>query len=148
MKSVVKEMPKDTTVDIQEQQKKKNFAYLRDKEREMVTGIAKNYECPGGVIEFMFRKWKGDPIAKYSFLDGQVCRIPLGVARHLNTNCWYPVHAQAQDSNGRPSYKIGKKVRRFGFQSLEFLDEHDLDSYGSVDTSLVTIEKATVSLSV
>lgn len=145
---VVSSLPTDLTLDKKVSDKKKSFSYLRDQEREVVTGIVKNHECPGGMVEFMFRKWKGDPITKYSFNDGQVARIPLGVARHLNSNCWYPVHAQAQDAEGRSSYKIGRKVRRFGFQSLDFLDENDLNSYGSADTSLVTIERATVPLSV
>ena len=142
----VKNLPKDTTIDAKDA--KRDFTYQRDKERELVTGIVKNYECPGGAVEFVFRKWKGDRIEKYSFIDGQVAKIPLAVARHLNTNCWYPVHAFAQDKDGRASYKVGKKVRRFGFQSLEFLDENDLGSYGSADTSLVSVERVNVPVSV
>jgi hypothetical protein len=138
----VKNLPKDTTVSAGDN--KKNYKYQRDKERELVTGVVKNHECPGGTVEFMFRKWPGDPIEKYSFIDGQVVKIPLGVARHLNSNCWYPVHQYAQDKNGNASYKVGKKIRRYGFQSLEFLDENDLGSYGSADTSLVTIERAVI----
>jgi len=138
----VKNLPKDTTIDPSLQ--KKDWKHKRDEERQLVTGIIKNYECPGGCVEFVFRKWKGDPIEKFSFIDGQVVKIPLGVARHLNTNCYYPVHALSQDKDGKPSYKVGRKIRRYGFQSLEFLDENDLGSYGSAETSLVTIERAMV----
>jgi hypothetical protein len=143
---MVTNLPKDTTIN--KNDKKRDYDYQRDKEREMVSGIVKNHECPGGTIEFVFRKWKGDPITKYSFFDGQVARVPLGVARHLNNNCWYPVHAATQDKDGKESYKIGRKVRRFGFQSLEFLDQNDLNSYGTSDTSLVSIERAVMPLSV
>lgn len=121
--------------------KKVNLQYQRDKDREIVSGIAKNYECPGGMIEFVYKEYKGDPVEKYSFRDSEMCRIPRGVARHMNKNCWYPVHAHSMDENGIANFKIGTKVRRFGFQSLEFLDENDLGSYGAIDTSLVTIEK-------
>lgn len=132
-KNLTKEAPKEV--------KKPNLKYERDKDREIVTGIAKNYECPGGLIEFIFKKYKEDGVEKYSLHDGEVCKIPLGVAKHMNKNCWYPIHAQAVDDNGRPISKIGTKVRRYGFQSLEFLDDNDLGTYGSRDTSLVTVER-------
>ena len=121
--------------------KKFNAQYECDKEREIVTGIAKNYECPGGMIEFVYRKYKQEKTERYSLMDGEVCKIPLGVARHLNKNCWYPVHVNSMDENGKHACKIGTKVRRYGFQSLEFLDNEDLDTYGSRDTSLVTVER-------
>lgn len=133
-KNITKEVAKEPV-------KKLNLQYERDKDREIVTGIAKNYECPGGLIEFVFKKYKQDQTEKYSLRDGEVCKIPLGVAKHMNKNCWYPIHAEAMDEHGRPSYKIGTKVRRYGFQSLEFLDDNDLDTYGSNATSLVSVER-------
>jgi hypothetical protein len=119
--------------------KKLNLQYECDKDRQIVTGIAKNYECPGGLIEFVFRKYKQDKTERYKLMDGEVCKIPLGVAKHLNKNCWYPIHTLSTDENGKPSHKIGQKVRRYGFQSLEFLDEGDLGSYGQ--NEIVTVEK-------
>jgi len=139
---------KNITKETAKESKKINLQYERDKDREMVTGIAKNYECPGGMIEFVFRKYKQDKTEKYALMDGEICRIPRGVARHMNTNCWYPVHVNAQDENGRPSHKIGTKVRRYGFHSTDFLDESDLGSYGSAHTSLVTVERINVPLTV
>lgn len=94
----------------------------RDKDREKVRGIFRNHELPGGHNEFMFRKYKEDPLEKFNMVDGQVYTIPLGVAKHLNTNCWYPTYNYKNDDAGRPSMSMGEKVRRCSFQSLEFVD--------------------------
>ncbi len=106
--------------------KPKNLRYLRDKYQEKVKGIFKNYELPGGSLSFNFREFKEDKIEKYLLQDGKVYTLPLGVAKHLNKNCWYPVHAHRKDDSGNSHQMIGKKVRRFGFQSLEFMDPEDL----------------------
>lgn len=105
---------------------KQNLRYQRDKDREMVKGIFRFFELPGGSMSFVFKAYKEDQVEKYDFVDGETYSIPLGVARHLNKNGWYPVHQYAVDENGKPMMKIGQKVRRFGFQSLEFIDIEDL----------------------
>lgn len=108
--------------------KKKNVSlkYQRDKDREMVKGIFRFYEVPGGSMSFNFKKYKGDPVERYDFIDGQVYTIPLGVAKHLNQNGNYPVHKYLKDESGNVSMRVGQKVNRFGFQSLEFMDIDDL----------------------
>lgn len=106
----------------------KNVNYLRDKDRQMVKGIFKNYETPGGSLKFVFRKHKGDDIQSYNFVDGQIYTIPLGVAKHLNTNCNYAVHKYAVDEAGSPTMRIGQRIHRFGFQSLEFMDIEELNA--------------------
>ncbi len=116
---------------------KPNFKYERDKDRELVRGIFRFHEVPGGVMSFMYKYYKEDPLERFTLRDGEVCTLPLGVAKHLNKNCWYPVHAYTQGENGMPSMKIGQKVRRCSFQSLEFVDIDDLTPVGS---SLLTAE--------
>lgn len=114
-----------------------NLKYQRDKDREPVRGIFRFYEVPGGQIEFVYRKYKEDPIEKFTFFDGQVYTIPLGVAKHIEKNLWYPVHAYAQDDKGSAHQRIGSKVKRAGFQSLEFIDIEDLSS---VANSIITVQ--------
>ena len=116
---------------------KKNLRYLRDKDREIVKGIFRFYEVPGGSISFVYRAYKEDPVEKFEFFDGKVYSIPLGVAKHLNKNGTYPIHSYAQDADGKPTMRIGQKVRRFGFQSLEFIADEDL--IGG-DKEIVTVE--------
>ena len=116
-----------------------NIKYQRDKDRELVKGIFKYHEAPGGSVSFSFRKYKGDPIERYDFVDGHVYTIPLGVAKHLNSNCWYPqyAHIEGEDmvaahptrgiGKGMRGMNISRKVRRMSFQSLEFTDIDELD---------------------
>lgn len=116
---------------------KQSLKYSRDKDREMVKGIFRFYEVPGGSMSFVFKVYKEDPVERFDFVDGEVYKIPLGVAKHLNKNGWYPVHVHSVDDVGKPSMRIGQKVRRFGFQSLEFVDIEDL-SIG--DKQIITVE--------
>ena len=97
----------------------KNARFLRDKDRELVRGIFKFYESPGFTLSFCFRKYKEDKTTRYDLQDGGIYTIPLGVAKHLNTNGSYPVHQYAKDEKGNAIQKIGHKVHRFGFQSLD-----------------------------
>lgn len=121
---------------IQDKKKKLNLKYQRDKDREPVKGIFRFFEVPGGSMSFVFRKYKEDPVERYDLIDGHIYTIPLGVAKHLNQNLSYPVHAHATDEHGNPSLKIGKRIRRCAFQSLEFMDIEDL----GVDSGLVSVE--------
>lgn len=123
--------------------KKPNLKYMRDKDRELVKGIFRFHEVPQGTMSFSFKAYKEDPVENYTFVDGEVYTIPLGVARHLNKNCWYPIHHYAQDADGKNTVKVGQKVHRTSFQSLEFIDIDDIAPV----KELVTIEHEPLSLS-
>lgn len=116
---------------------KPNLKYLRDKDREPVKGIFRFHEVPGGGISFNYKAYKEDPVERYDFIDGQMYTIPLGVAKHLNKNCWYPVYEYMKDEATQNVQKIGTKVRRVSFQSLEFVDIDDLSPVGK---ELSTVE--------
>lgn len=104
----------------------------RAKDHEQVRGIFRFHEVPGGVMTFPFRKYKGDEIMSFTMRDGEIYTIPLMVAKHLNKNCWYPVHDYQMDDMGRfaNEYRIDKKIRRVSFQSLEFVDTDDITPVG------------------
>jgi hypothetical protein len=74
--------------------------------------------------------------------DGQIYTIPLGVAKHLNKNGWYPIYEYFKGEPGiqnmGQNMRIGKKVRRYSFNSLEFVDIDDISPVGS---GLLTVEK-------
>lgn len=118
------------------EKKKPNLKYMRDKDREIVKGIFRFYEVPGGSLSFVFKQYKEDPVERFDLVDGQVYSLPLGVARHLNKNGKYPIHAYAQDENGNTVAKVGQKVSRFGFQSLEFIDIDDMGE----SKQIITVE--------
>lgn len=130
------------------EQPKKNLRYQRDKDREKVKGIFRFYEVPGGSMSFSFKAYKEDPVERYDMIDGEVYTIPLGVAKHLNKNCWYPEYEHMKSEPGTiggfgpgTSMRVGKKVFRCGFQSLEFIDIDDLNQT-QPEKQIVTVEHA------
>ena len=110
------------------EKKKLNVKYMRDKDNEKVKGIFRFHEVPGGNMRFPFKKYKRDPLETFDMNDGEVYTIPLGVAKHLNTNCWYPSYTFKNDEAGRPSVSVAEKIRRCSFQSLEFVDIEGLEN--------------------
>jgi hypothetical protein len=100
---------------------KQRWAALYEEEKRMVRGRFDYKECPGGVMEFSYRKYKQDPLTKYSLKDGEVYTIPLYVARHLNKECSFPTYTFKNDEAGRPQTTVAERVHRTGFQSLDFL---------------------------
>lgn len=119
---------------------------LMEEECKLVEGKFKYYEVPGGSFNFCAGKYPGQPIFKAKFVDGQIYKVPLWVARHLNgidkvakaingkiNSCSYPTHGFKWDANkvaptnqldeqGIPVPIVGvaKRTQRVGFESLEF----------------------------
>jgi hypothetical protein len=114
-----------------------NYKYQRDKDREMVRGKFIFHEVPGGGMSFNIKLYKEDQVERYDLHDGQIYTLPLGVARHLNKNGWYPVYDYMKDEQTQNVQRIGQKVRRFSFQSLEFVDVDDLTPEGK---GIITVE--------
>lgn len=105
------------------------FKWLRDYDAEMVEGVFRFYECPGGILEFDVKIHHGDPIEHYAMVDGHTYKVPRGVARHLEMNGWYPEYAHLEGSStlqagfgpNNPNMFIKRKVHRYGFQSTDFV---------------------------
>lgn len=121
--------------------KGKDLKYQRDKDREMVRGIFRFFEVPGGNMSFSFRKYREDEIETFSLNDGEIYTIPRGVAHHLSNNCWYPEHAYKQDEQGRPSMMVSKKRRRCSFEPLDFMDVSELNELTPSNIETVTMLK-------
>jgi len=121
----------------------KNLKAMCERDREKVKGIFRFFECPGGSLNFCFRAYKWDPVERYDLTDGEICTIPLGVAKHLNKNGWYPQHHYLMNESGLPQMRIGQKKRRFGFQSLEFIDPAEIGE--ATETQMLTAEELTTS---
>jgi hypothetical protein len=111
--------------------KKLDLEAMRLKAREKVSGIFRFYEVPGGSLRFSFLQFKGDKVENYHLIDGQTYTIPLGVAVHLNNNGWYPSYdyvkieqplRAGQIPEESIAARISKKIHRYGFQSLQFMD--------------------------
>lgn len=126
---------------VQSHVKKPSLEIQKKKDAEMVRGMFKFYEVPGGSMSFSFRKYKEDPIKRYDMVDGQVYTIPRAVAKHLNNGCWYPEYDHIKGEDARTMYAIKNKVHRCGFQSLEFMDE-------DIQTENVVVEVSRTSVAV
>lgn len=109
--------------DTQKSDAEKKIEALRKEENKLVDGIFKNLEVPGGDLTFSYRKFKGDPILTFTLKHNQRYKLPLGVARHLNSQCYYPKHKYLLGPDGQPlpETEIGMKEHRYAFQSLEFV---------------------------
>ena len=114
---------------------KSTVAQQRERDAELVTGKFSFDECPGGTLNFSYRKYKGDKMVAYSLKDGSIYTIPRGVAKHLATSGRYPIHEYATDESGKPVVRIGRMKKRYNFESLEFFDESD------IKPNLYTVER-------
>lgn len=105
----------------------------RVEEQKPVRGIFRFHEVPGGQMDFVYRKYKGDKLEKYSMKDGEIYEVPLGVARHLNTNCWYPVYGHTSNAQASVAesalINIKEKIRRCSFQSLDFVETDQANKF-------------------
>lgn len=120
----------------------KSLKYQCDKDREKVRGIFRFFAVPNGILKFSYRKYKWDKTERYELMDGQVYTLPIGVAKHLNNNCWYPEYdyipgmnvqtAQTASASGfnqgmhGPIMRIARRTHRTAFQPLDFTDVPDL----------------------
>lgn len=123
----------------------KNWNYNRDQDREPVKGIFRFHEVPGGTMSFVYKGYNGDNVERYDLIDGQVYTVPLGVAKHLNKNLWYPEYSYVKSEGTYTGHGPGnvmratKKVRRCSFQSLEFID---IDEVPTSASQIVMVETA------
>jgi hypothetical protein len=98
---------------------------LRIRDSKLVKGIFKFLEAPNSTMKFSYKKYKGDSVETYELEDGKAYTIPIGVAKHLNKNCWYPEHYYKMDEKGQPTIRVEKKIKRCSFQSMDFMDTED-----------------------
>jgi len=119
---------------------KKNKEQLRARDSELVRGIFRYDEVPGGTLIFCYKKYKGDPVISYTLLDGEESEIPRGVAKHLVTTGSYAIHEYQTDTRGNPVVRIGRKKRRYSFESLGFFEDIE-DEIKSEESNLFTVEK-------
>lgn len=126
--NISNQQPQDLTQNVQQKptsQSKYTWESERKRDRTPVKGIFKYHEVPNGVLRFSYKAYEGDPVENFEFYDGRIYTIPLGVAKHLNKNGFYPHYQYQFDKYGIPIQCIEKKIRRFNFNSLEFMPEDD-----------------------
>lgn len=103
--------------------KKAQFDY----DHQMVRGIFRFHEVPGGYNEFFFRKYKEDKVQKYAMFDGQTYEIPQMVADHLNDNCKTPVYNYVR------SDQVHVGVPAMGSQGMSSAPEYEVRETKQID---------------
>lgn len=131
---------------------RKRHAAQRERDMELVTGVFRFVEHPGGSLHFRFHKYEGDGYPHYELKDGQIYKLPRMVARNLNKNVNYiqyqPLDKQIDKLTVNAGYNNGQvnttnrmtvvnRIPRCEFKSLEFMDE-DLEMNAA---NLSTVER-------
>ena len=88
-------------------------------EEPMVDGVFKNWETRGAPLAFSFTADKS-PAKKYTLEDGKRYKIPISVARHINS-CTYPINESEVDKQGNYLGTRESIVRRFSFRRVDDL---------------------------
>lgn len=125
---------------------------MRDRDAELITGVFNNLEhraTPSngrGCVAFGFKKYPGEELEFYELCDGERYTLPRGVVSHLNNNCYFKEYQRMEGEFGSMGIRQGmadprlaakdgklqrnnshmqmaKKVHRFSFHNLEFMDD-------------------------
>ena|SRR5271157_2419867 len=119
--------------------------FMDEEAFKLVKGRFKNYECPGAGAWIGCSKYPGIPEFKKEMVDDHIYEIPLYVARFLNgiditapckriDTCSYAISGYKWDKDSEtpppsnsdvtgqlvPVIHTAKRVRRYGFESLQF----------------------------
>lgn len=128
---------------------KKMIPNWQARDAEMVTGIFENKEAKGQSAEFNLKLYPGDEFRLWYFEDGEKYTVPRGVARYLNTQCYFKEYKtianefnteikQARDGRRRDGEEqVTMKIHRYAFKSLDFSD----DDYDMTPSSLIEVVK-------
>jgi len=113
----------------------KNMEYYRNRDAKMVRGVFHHLEISGGSTTFDYIKYKGDTLKTYTFKDGGVYIIPLGVAKHINS-CGYAEYEalsaeMIKGATQETPMRVVRKRPRFRFQNLDFLDMEEITELDS-----------------
>lgn len=57
---------------------------LKKEYNQMIKGQFEFVDAEGGFFEFTERMFPGDPISTIQLIHGEICEIPLGLAKRLN----------------------------------------------------------------
>lgn len=123
MTSYVREIHMKGSSTLSTQQKKEakeKLDKVYKEESKLVKGTFKNLECPGGEIEFQFKKFPQDPLRVYTLEDGKNYDLPLCVAKHINNTCNIKQHEYVVDKLGNKTIDMNKGEQRYQFLSADF----------------------------
>ena len=102
---------------------------------EMIKKMRKEYDKPvkgmfefigaeGGFFEFTERQFPGDPISTIQLIHGEICEIPMGLAKRLNNTkqkiCRYKDVEQTHSGPIKPP-RVIQSIARVKFTPVDVL---------------------------
>lgn len=93
---------------------------LRKEGEKMIKGMFEFVDAQGGWLDFSYRFFPGDPIRTIKITHGEICDVPMILAKHLN-NCYKKVRKLPENlDQGGVSVT---KVSRTRFTPMDMLSE-------------------------
>lgn len=86
---------------------------------KLIKGMFEFTDAQGGWFDFSYRLYPGEPIRTIRINHGEICDIPLDVAKLLN-NCYKKIRTMPEDlDNGNPQVVRTSRTR---FIQMDLLD--------------------------
>ncbi len=109
----------------------KHIKKMKERDYELVNVRFKNFDQPGEVLKFPFKKYAG-PITWYTLVDGEAYKLPKCVAEYvandLNENIYEEIKGmpniiggQHDGSLNAENWRVKAKKYKYGMESLEFM---------------------------
>lgn len=93
---------------------------MRKEGEKLVKGMFEFVDAQGGWLDFSYRFFPGDPIRTIKINHGEICDVPMIVAKHLN-NVYKKVRTPPSNADmGRPTVT---KISRTRFTPVDMLTD-------------------------
>lgn len=123
-KGVEKALKHEREIEESEEAPRYKFEDMRKNDSRIVKGKFVNRECPGGILSFHYKLYKGDPVTTYKLKDGMEYELPIGVVKHILNNCQVEEDTHTvklvDPHTLQPLYDK-RMIPRFAFISSEFV---------------------------
>jgi hypothetical protein len=122
----IKEISKRKFAPASESERAKSKALMEKMRKDgekMVKGIFEFVDAQGGWFDFSFRIFPGEPIRTIKIIHGEICDVPMIIARHLN-NVYRKVRMLPENADKGKSAVT--RVSRTKFTPLDMLSDNIL----------------------
>jgi hypothetical protein len=121
---LVKEISKkkfETATELVKEETKKRIAKMQKEGDKMVKGMFEFTDAMGGWLDFSYRFFKGEPVRTVHIVHGEICEVPILLAKHLN-NVYKKVRIPA--NNLDKDAPLITKISRTRFTPFDMLSDN------------------------
>jgi hypothetical protein len=109
--------------DNQKEEVKQRIKKMQKEGEKLVKGMFEFIDAQGGWFDFSYRFFPGEPIRTVKLVHGEICEIPMILAKHLN-NCHKKVRIPPKelDEGGKPRVAGSvTKISRLRFTPMDMM---------------------------